>query len=158
MSAGDAAEHYDRTVKHAATPVWPARSPGLMERLATRTKAGRSPRFSHILRGHLAILTATTVLSLSLVVSGAGASSPTVAADLAFTRAAHSAPSPRAYLAQAEHYSSEIAARIGHTLLLSLSVVVNAKDIKVGGKDVLAYADAESGSGRARHRYPRRAA
>ena len=92
---------------------------------------------------------ATTVLSLSLVASGAGASSLTVAADLAFARA-HSAPSPRPYLAQAEHYSSEIAARIGHPLSLPITLVVNAKDIKVDGKDVLAYADAENGSGQDR--------
>ena len=98
-----------------------------------RSGGGPSARLSDIPRGTLAVLAATTALGLCLVGSVAGASS--------------SAPPPGPYLAQAEHYSSEIAARIGHPLLLSLSVVVNATDVKVGGKKVLAYADAENGSG-----------
>jgi hypothetical protein len=98
-----------------------------------RSGGGPSARSSDILRGTLAVLAATTALGLGLVGSVAGASL--------------SPPPSGPYLAQAEHYSSEIAARIGHPLLLSLSVVVNATDVKVGGKKVLAYADAENGSG-----------
>jgi hypothetical protein len=92
-----------------------------------------SARSTGILRGTLAVVAATTALGLGPLGSVAGASS--------------SAPPPGPYLAQAEHYSSEIAARIGHPLLLSLGVVVNATDVKVGGKKVLAYADADNGSG-----------
>lgn len=60
---------------------------------------------------------------------------------------AAAAPAPGPYLVQAEHDSSEIAARIGHSLSLSLAVVVNATDIKINGQEVLAYAVAQNSSG-----------
>ena len=95
--------------------VWAEPSSGssrLKEGPTMRRGGGLSARSSDILRGTLAVVAATTTaLGLGLVGSAAGASSP---------------PPPGPYLAQAEHYSSEIAARIGHPLLLSLSVVVNA--------------------------------
>ena len=91
----------------------------------------RSAPSSSVLRCCLAVLATSMAFGLNLVGS----------------RSAGAVPPSGPYLAQAEHYSREIAARIGHSLSLSLSVVVNAKDIKVGGKDVLAYADADNNSG-----------
>jgi hypothetical protein len=106
------------------------------------TRAGSRARYPW------AVLLATVAVAFSLVGSAAGASSSKKMAQLASERrVAHSIPAAGPYLVQVRHYSSEIAARIGHPLSLSLSVIVNATEVKIDGKDVLAYAESLNSSG-----------
>jgi hypothetical protein len=94
------------------------------------------------------VLATAAAVAFSLMASGASASSSKPSAHLVSDRlVAHSTPAAGPYLAQAEHDSSEIAARIGHPLSLALIVVLNATEIKIDGKKVLAYADAQNSGG-----------
>jgi hypothetical protein len=88
----------------------------------------------------------------SLLVFGAGSSSPQPAPPsdssaqlLSYRTIDPSVPPAGPYLAQAEHYSSEIAMNIGHPLSLPLSVVVNS--VQLEGPNTGAYAAPLDSSG-----------